>query len=238
MNSAAAPSPERQSTALGRSLIKYAVMALILAGVLWLTSGRSDWMRAWVYVGLTVAAQAVVGILIHRRNPDLLAERSRIQGGTKSFDKVLAPIVGIVGPVALWVVAGLDVRAHWPPPVPLSWSIAGYAICSAGIALTAWAMLNNRFFSATVRLQRERGHAVIDRGPYAYVRHPGYTGALAFTLASPIALGSRAALWPAAITVVALVIRTALEDRVLRSELEGYANYAGRVRSRLLPGLW
>ncbi len=213
-------------------------MALILAGVLGLTSGRSDWMRAWSYVGLTVAAQAVVGILIHRRNPDLLDERSRIQAGTKGFDKALAPIVAIVGPVALWVVAGLDVRWHWPPAVPLSWSIGGYAICLAGIALTAWAMLNNRFFSATVRIQSDRGHAVVDRGPYAFVRHPGYTGALAFTLASPIALGSWLALWPAAITCVALVIRTALEDRVLRSELEGYAGYAGRVRSRLLPGLW
>jgi protein-S-isoprenylcysteine O-methyltransferase Ste14 len=99
-------------------------------------------------------------------------------------------------------------------------------------------MVTNRFFSATVRIQADRGHVVVDRGPYRYVRHPGYAGALAFTLASPVALGSWRALIPAALTAAVLVLRTALEDRTLRAELTGYREYAGRVPGRLVPGLW
>ena len=93
-------------------------------------------------------------------------------------------------------------------------------------------------FSATVRIQEERGHVVIDFGPYEYVRHPGYTGALAFSLASPVALGSWLALIPAVFLALVLAVRTALEDRTLRAELKGYEEYASRVRSRLVPGLW
>ena len=134
--------------------------------------------------------------------------------------------------------AALDVRAHWPPTVPVWWSVAAFAVCGMGLLFTFWAMLTNRFFSATVRIQEERGHVVIDFGPYGYVRHPGYTGALAFSLASPVALGSWLAVIPAAFLALVLAVRTALEDRTLRAELKGYEEYASRVRSRLVPGLW
>jgi protein-S-isoprenylcysteine O-methyltransferase Ste14 len=99
-------------------------------------------------------------------------------------------------------------------------------------------MLANRFFAATVRIQSDRGHVVVDRGPYRRVRHPGYTGAALFTLATPLALGSWAALYPALFLVAVLVIRIVLEERTLRAELAGYREYASRVRWRLLPGVW
>ncbi|MBZ5586697.1 MAG: isoprenylcysteine carboxylmethyltransferase family protein [Acidobacteriia bacterium] len=108
----------------------------------------------------------------------------------------------------------------------------------AGILLTFWAMVTNRFFSATVRIQEDRGHVVVDGGPYRHMRHPGYVGALAFTVASPVALGSWLALIPAVLTSALLVVRTALEDRTLRRELNGYREYANRVRYRLAPGVW
>ena len=79
---------------------------------------------------------------------------------------------------------------------------------------------------------------MIDGGPYRYVRHPGYTGALAFSIATPAALGSWLALIPAAFLALVLAVRTALEDRTLRSELNGYDEYASRVRGRLVPGPW
>ena len=158
--------------------------------------------------------------------------------GTKRWDKWLAPLVALFGPLALWCVAAWDVRGHWPPPVPVAWSAAAFAVCVAGILLTFWAMVTNRFFSATVRIQEDRGHVVVDGGPYRHMRHPGYVGALAFTVASPVALGSWLALIPAVLTSALLVVRTALEDRTLRRELNGYREYANRVRYRLAPGVW
>jgi len=107
-----------------------------------------------------------------------------------------------------------------------------------GIVVLVWAMAANKFFSATVRIQEERGHTVATGGPYRYVRHPGYVGWLMLTLATPVVLGSRWALVPAGITVILTILRTALEDRTLHSELEGYREYAERVRYRLLPGIW
>ena len=99
-------------------------------------------------------------------------------------------------------------------------------------------MRSNTFFSAVVRIQKDRGHTVVSSGPYRFVRHPGYTGFSAFTLVTPLIVNSRWAFVPAAATVAVTVLRTALEDRTLQSELDGYADYVRRVRYRLVPIVW
>jgi len=116
--------------------------------------------------------------------------------------------------------------------------LLGYALLGAGIALGAWAQAVNRFFEPGVRLQRERGQQVVSTGPYAIVRHPGYVSAFMVFAGLALALGSYWALVPAAIASAILVVRTAWEDALLRARLDGYAAYAGRVRYRLLPGVW
>lgn len=96
----------------------------------------------------------------------------------------------------------------------------------------------NKFAEMTVRIQTERGHRVVDTGPYAFVRHPFYVATFPLFGGMPLALGSYRALIPAALAGIALVVRTALEDRVLQNELPGYKEYADRVRYRLIPGVW
>jgi protein-S-isoprenylcysteine O-methyltransferase Ste14 len=105
-------------------------------------------------------------------------------------------------------------------------------------ALSVWAMASNRFFSGTVRIQADRGHTVVDGGPYGFVRHPGYLAWCISAPAIPLMLGSLWALIPSLLGMCALVLRTSLEDRTLRKELPGYEDYARRVRYRLLPGVW
>jgi protein-S-isoprenylcysteine O-methyltransferase Ste14 len=233
---AAPPAPRARP--FRKSLVRYAMTAALLAVVLFLGSGRLDWMRAWLLIGVTVGAQIGVGVALQRISPDLLTERSRFPKDTAPWDKVLAPLVALVGPVAVWLTAAWDMRVGWPPAVPVLWSALAFAVCVLGIFLTSWAMATNRFFTSTVRIQAERGHVPIESGPYRYMRHPGYSGALAFTLASPVALGSWRALIPAALTAAVLVLRTALEDRTLRAGLPGYEDYSRRTRSRLLPPVW
>jgi protein-S-isoprenylcysteine O-methyltransferase Ste14 len=212
-------------------------MAVVQAAVLGVISRRPEWTRAWIYVTSLFLAQAVTGALIHRRFPDLMRERARIQPGSKRWDKQLVSAILLLT-LAISVVAAWDVRSNWPPPVSLGWTIFGFALCAAGFWLTYRAMATNRFFSALVRIQKDRGHTVCDRGPYAVARHPGYIGMSLFTIGTPLALGSWASVIPAAMTVSVLVARTALEDRTLRAELEGYADYARRVSYRLVPGVW
>jgi protein-S-isoprenylcysteine O-methyltransferase Ste14 len=237
----AAPSPSASSTetsGVRRAIIKNLVFFACLTGILLGCAGTVQWIWGWAYLFAAGILQSVTTILLARNDPALLEERSRLQTGTKRWDLVLAPIVALFGPLATLVTAGLDHRWSWSPVFPVAVHVAALLAALAGGALVTVAMLSNHFFAATVRIQTERGHRVIESGPYAYVRHPGYSGMFVFTLASPLILGSWWATLPAALTLAALLIRTALEDRTLAAELPGYSDYRQRVRSRLIPGIW
>jgi len=111
-------------------------------------------------------------------------------------------------------------------------------VCTLGYALLTWAMVSNSFFSQIVRIQTDRGHAVVTRGPYRFVRHPAYVGMILFELGMASLLASWPALLVSGVCALLLILRTALEDRTLQTELPGYLDYARQVRYRLVPGIW
>jgi protein-S-isoprenylcysteine O-methyltransferase Ste14 len=217
-----------------RAVLSTIATVLAVAALLFVPAGRLDWPQAWAVLGFFVVfSMASFGVL----HPDLIAERSRLPPDTRLLDLALAvPAAVFLYPVSL-VVCGLDARsADSPFPAALSWTAFG--VFAVGYAFSLWAAATNPFFSAVVRIQSERGHHVIDRGPYAWVRHPGYAGPMLSHLALPLALGSLRALLPAALGVVFLALRAVYEERRLARELPGYAEYAARVRHRLVPGLF
>jgi protein-S-isoprenylcysteine O-methyltransferase Ste14 len=136
------------------------------------------------------------------------------------------------------LIAGLEARFFGSHAFSLLFEVAALVVVLAGYALGAYALIENRYFSGMVRIQVERGHQVVSSGPYRWMRHPGYAGALLAYLATPLLLDSRWAFLPAALITIVLIIRTGLEDRTLQEELAGYRDYARRVRYRLLPGVW
>ncbi|MBN1437956.1 MAG: isoprenylcysteine carboxylmethyltransferase family protein [Anaerolineales bacterium] len=209
----------------------------VWAACLFVSAGRLDWGAGWVFLALSAAGQIVTAVILRIRYPGLMGERASLEGKW-DLDRILAGVLALWGPAAICIVGGLDQRHGWPPEIPLAWQLAGVAIAAAGAALTAWAMAANRFFYGVMRIAKERGHAVCDSGPYRFVRHPGYLGAIGFDLAAALVLQSVWALIPAAVTVLAIVIRTAREDKALQAGLDGYREYAQRVRSRLLPLVW
>jgi protein-S-isoprenylcysteine O-methyltransferase Ste14 len=219
---------------VAKSLAVNAVVLAILLGV----SGHPGWLGAWLCVALMAALQLSVVLVIFRKTPDLAKERSKIQPGTKRWDRFLVAGAAVFTPLAMYLVAALDHRFEWSQPLPLWFRLEGFALSALAGLLTFQAMAANRFFSATVRIQSDRGHYVVDSGPYRKIRHPGYTGMIAFHLGIPLLLGSWWALIPAGLSGALFVLRTALEDRTLRAELPGYAGYAARVRKRLLPAIW
>jgi protein-S-isoprenylcysteine O-methyltransferase Ste14 len=224
------------STPILRQFVPVVFSLAITSLCLFGSSGRFNWSNAWVLLGLNFAA-SVASTALFSRNPDLLAERSNVKAG-KKWDKPIVAIVVLVGPVATWTTAGLDTRFHWSAGMPPSAFIAGIVVAVLSAALVAWAMHSNKFFSSVVRIQKDRGHVVVASGPYRFVRHPGYTGMAAFTLATPLILNSRWAFVPAVVTAAVTGLRTVLEDRTLHNELEGYADYARRVKYRLAPPIW
>jgi protein-S-isoprenylcysteine O-methyltransferase Ste14 len=147
-------------------------------------------------------------------------------------------VIGLIGPAVVQLVSGLDKRFGWSRPVDGPWQVGAGVVLAAAIAVTAWAMAVNPFFSATVRIQTDRGHRPIAAGPYRIVRHPAYAAMMIGTLAGPVLLGTLTALVPASALAILFAVRTRLEDRTLVAELPGYAQYADRVRWRLVPGVW
>jgi protein-S-isoprenylcysteine O-methyltransferase Ste14 len=211
----------------------------IMSGVLlFLIAGTVRWTWGWIYLALISAVLAVYSRTLMTVHPDLVEERQHPPADAKAWDKPFVAIIGVVGPIALFVACGMDHRFGWSPAASTFWHVTGLVMVAGGGALTNWAIRHNRFFSGIVRIQRDRGHVVVDSGPYRLVRHPGYVGSVLHTLGTSLALGSW---WSLAVGVpvsAALAVRTALEDRTLRAELEGYDGYAQRVRFRLLPGIW
>lgn len=207
------------------------------AAVLILASGKWDWFWGWVYMILLTAAMAAHVIILVPFNPALLADRAGgiRQPGTKRWDVRLTMIAGLAF-TSIMVVAGLDERWGWTGTIPPGIHIAGAILFITGWVFFLWSMASNPFFSEGVRIQEN--HQVAKRGPYRLVRHPGYMGNLIGCIGQPMLFGSWWVVIPAALTIIAFVIRTALEDKTLQDELDGYVDYAKQVRYRLIPGIW
>ena len=220
-----------------RTLAYVLVLLLFLGLVLFLPAGTWAWTRGWLFLVIFLLPGAVSAVWVWRVNPEIFAARSRIHKGTKKWDRILlaalVPVMVVIFPVA----ALDDGRYHWHH-VPWWMCGIGYVLVIAGMVIGAWAQAVNKFFEPGVRIQTERGHRVIDTGPYAIVRHPGYVSACLFFVGIALSLGSLWALIPAVLSCVLLVVRTVLEDKTLRNELPGYQEYAHRVRFRLVPGVW
>jgi protein-S-isoprenylcysteine O-methyltransferase Ste14 len=220
-----------------RAVLSLGVFLLLLGVAMFLSAGDIRWANGWLFLLVFLVLMAPSIVYLWYTNPDIFAARSRIRAGTKAWDRVLVVFV-LLSFVALFPVAGFDAgRFHWSG-VPPGLIVLGYVLFCVGYLLSIWVYRVNRFAEPTVRIQTERGHKVIDTGPYAIVRHPLYAGAILMCAGIPLALGSFWALIPGAIGALILVVRTVLEDRTLQAELEGYKEYAARVRYRLIPGVW
>jgi protein-S-isoprenylcysteine O-methyltransferase Ste14 len=221
-----------------RLVISVISSVLIFVLCLFVPAGTWAWFRGWLFLFVVVAASVVITMYLQRTNPDVVAARINRHEGTKRWDLVLGMILILPTMLAIPVLAALDDgRFHWFH-VPWWGCLFGYTLLIVAMAGVTWAESMNKFFEPSVRIQTDRGHKVIDTGPYAIVRHPGYvSGFLAF-IGTPLSLGSVWALIPAFLVCLFLVLRTVWEDRMLQEELPGYKNYAQRVRYRLIPGVW
>ncbi len=210
--------------------VRFGLLAFLPAGTL-------DWPRGWLFVLVSLTLSGLSVLYLWRKNPEVLAARSRYRLEAKRWDKILLCFY-LPATLAILVVAGLDDwRFHWHP---VSWQVVefGYMLFVFGMALLTISQGTNRFFESMVRIQTDRDHCVISTGPYRYVRHPGYAAGLLTAVGQALALGSLWALIPAGIACALFVLRIHWEDATLLAELPGYQQYAQTVRFRLVPGIW
>lgn len=215
------------------------VLGLALVGLVFAAAGTFVWPALWVLLGFYFLTTGGWMVWLRHRDPGLLKERmtGRSRPDVKAWDRVIIRSYTALLTVLL-LLAPLDaVRFRWSR-VPLAARGLALLVMLAAWSLVIWAFRVNAFLAECVRIQTERGHTVCTTGPYRVVRHPMYVAVILTILCVPVLLGSLFALIPAGLIAGLFVLRTALEDRTLRAELPGYAEYAREVRWKLVPGVW
>ncbi len=203
-----------------------------------LAAGRLDIPRAWLFLGIDYLGVVVVSVIFWKLAPELANQRATIKEGTKPWDKIFLAVYFTISLIGFPIVAGLDVgRYHWSE-LHINYAIAGVILFALCVTLGCWAIMVNKHFELTVRIQEDRGHKVITSGPYGFVRHPGYLSMILGALSASFIIGSLYSLIPGGLGMIALLVRTYLEDRTLQEELNGYREYTARVRWKLVPGIW
>jgi protein-S-isoprenylcysteine O-methyltransferase Ste14 len=232
------PHPDETPASLRRISLRVVLFVAIFAVLLFLPAGTLAWPGAWVFLAI-LAVVSIGGMTrLARHDPELLKERMRppFQRGQPPWDRALMILF-----VPLWLgwyaLMGFDKRFGWSS-VPPWLQVLGAILLGLGIYVSWRTLMANSYAAPVVRVQKERGHKVASTGPYAYVRHPMYASVILFAAGVPLLLGSWWALLVAPLLVLALAVRAVFEERMLKAELAGYADYAERVRYRFVPLVW
>lgn len=227
---------------LNRDGIKYLLTPFcwttLMAVAFFIAAGRLDIFRAWLTFGIHFLGAIVGAILMCKFAPELANQRASVREGTKTWDKIILTIYFSLILLIIPVIAGLDVGRYGWSRLSAMHAVGGVALYLVFFAVFYWAMLTNRHFEGTSRIQIDRGHKVITAGPYRFIRHPGYVAMILASFADSFMIGSLYSLIPSALAMIATIVRTFLEDKMLQEELEGYPDYATRIKYRLIPGIW
>ena len=223
---------------IAKWLLQNLIWVVALGALLFVSAGTLHWPAAWVFL----ATSAVIGIgfgwWLAKTDPALLAERMRpmMQKNQPAADKKFMLVFGVVA--LIWFLAiGFDKRMH-ASDIPVALQALGLAMLLLTTGFIMWVMRANSFAAPVVKVQTERGHRVVSTGPYAWVRHPMYSGTILFFVGVPLLLGSWWGVALSPLFVILFAVRSGIEERALIAGLPGYADYTRRVRYRLVPGLW
>ncbi|RXH34821.1 methyltransferase family protein [Bradyrhizobium zhanjiangense] len=223
---------------IARLLLQNTIFVIGMGALLFASAGTLHWPSAWVLLATSALLGPLCGWWLYRIDPALLAERLRpvLQRDQPAADKMFMTVF-VVAMLAWLCAMGLDRRIH-SSELPVAFQVLGLVLFLASTLFTMWVFRENSFAAPVVKLQTERAQHVISTGPYAYVRHPMYSGMVLFFTGVPLLLGSWWGLAMIPLFIALFAVRIPIEERTLREGLPGYADYAARVRYRLVPGVW
>jgi len=224
---------------IAKLLLQNLMWTVAMGALLFMPAGTLHWPAAWMFLGTIGILRVAGGLWLARHEPALLNGRMRpvMQDDQPAADKKFILVFGFAA--LIWFLAiGLDMRTHGVR-IPSEVQALGFLMLLFSSGFILWVMCENSFAAPVIKPQTERGHRVISSGPYAFVRHPMYSGTVLFFVGAPLLLlGSWWGIALSPLFAVLFALRIAIEERALRAGLPGYADYAARVRYRLVPGLW
>lgn len=223
---------------IARFLLQNTIFVVGMGALLFASAGTWHWPSAWVLLATSALLGPLCGWWLYRIDPALLAERLRpvLQRDQPAADKIFVTVF-VITMLAWLALIGFDRRIQ-SSEMPVAFQILGLVLFLASTLFTMWVFRENSFAAPVVKLQAERAQRVISTGPYAHVRHPMYSGMILFFTGVPLLLGSWWGLAMLPLFAALFAVRIGIEERTLREGLPGYADYAARVRYRLVPGLW
>ena len=222
-----------------RALVQTLAFYIVLGIVLFAAAGDWTWPEAWVFLAESLLFSAVIIVWLAGFDPALLQSRMgmRFHADQTRWDRIF--MAGAFSGFVLWLVLiPLDARRFAWSHVPLWAEALGAVLIALCMTLVCWVFRYNSFAAPQVRIQADRGQHVITGGPYRIVRHPMYALAMLYFVGAPLLLGSWWGLLPVPLFMAAFAARSIREEAVLRQALQGYDEYAARVRFRLIPGVW
>jgi protein-S-isoprenylcysteine O-methyltransferase Ste14 len=216
-----------------RLILRSLIAVIFVAVLLFIPAGSPRYWQGWAFMAILFLPMPITSVYFMKRDPQLIERRLRTEEKISEQKAIIR--------WAQWVVfvslllPGLDYRFGWSR-VPLWLTILSQVLVFTGYLITLWVMKENSFASRTIQI--EEGQRVISTGPYRFVRHPMYFGAVLMLLFTPLALGSWWALPGFLVVIPLIVLRLLNEEKMLCRDLPGYSDYCLRVRSRLFPLLW
>ena len=227
---------ELRPTVYIRAFAGLLFLLVVMAAAVFIAAWTVDYWQAWLFLAVFAVASLAITLYLMKEDPELLERRVRA-GPVAEHErgqKIIQSLASVAF-IATLVVPGIDHRLGWST-VP-AWAVfAGDALVALGFLVVFFVFRENTFASATIGV--EAGQRAISTGPYAFVRHPMYAGAILLFVGTPLLLGSWYGLIGAAIIMALFCVRITIEERTLRAELEGYTEYAAGVPYRLIPGVW
>jgi protein-S-isoprenylcysteine O-methyltransferase Ste14 len=218
-------------------VIKHFAGTFIFFLIIFISAGTINYWQGLVYVSIGLV-MGILGYTVLKPGSELLQERGKPGEGTKNWDKTLL-LLSFLVTISMYTLAGLDSgRYHWSPDFNPGLYLTGMILTATGQLLFLLAQKENSFFSSTVRIQKDRDHTVCDTGLYKMVRHPAYLGSIVQAAGFPLIFGSLWSIIPAGLLIVIHVVRTCLEDKTLKNELNGYPEYSLNTRYRIIPYIW
>jgi len=200
-----------------------------------LGAGWTMRLRSLVYFAMYFFVAAVSSVAMYWISPETLAERGKVNTDSPKWDKALLGVYWLLSFFAIYLLAGLE-AATAPEIGAIFWVGAAFQLAAA--ALSLYALMVNPFLESTARIQRDREQTVCKAGPYRIVRHPTYASVLLWCASVSMMFETRLVILAALAVAIVIVVRTALEDAMLKKQLAGYAEYAREVRYRLVPFIW
>jgi len=223
---------------IAKLLLQNTFFVVAMGALLFASAGTLHWPGGWAFLATSAVLGPACGLWLAKTDPALLAERMRLTARDEQPAADKKFMLVFAAAALIWFVAmGLDRRLH-ASDVPLALQVLGFAMYLLSTGFIMWVFHVNSFAAPVIKVQAARHHHVISSGPYAWVRHPMYSGVMLFFLGAPLLVGSWWGLALAPLFAVLFAVRAGIEERALVAGLPGYADYAARVRYRLMPGVW